>query len=150
MDNAGLIAIRSVNSAEGATLFRNNYYVENKGQISFELGKPILAGNIIRNNTFVAFQGYSNNSIVNFDYCDPIIVNNTITDNVISGGTALTTWSGVSKIANNIFYNNDRANISLYVDLEYLNSGGRVFQNNLSNDDIIPGYGNVVNNPRFA
>lgn len=133
--------------------FRNNHYENNGGQIYFWLGRNVITGNVFLGNYYsdpYDFFGNDYDGIVrieNTELSGPIIVNNSFINN---RAFALSLWAtNTFNIGNNIFHNNYPLDTSLPVSVEYLNSAGRNFQYNLSNE-FVPGPGNQAGNPRLV
>jgi hypothetical protein len=145
VENEGMMWLSNLNPGVQATLFRNNYYARNNGEIYFESGIPVITGNVFTNNTYQNFQINSKNSLIYAEHCDPIIANNTITNNINRFGVAISVWGGRPKVVNNIIYNNSLGN---FVENAFSNDDGRVYQNNIQNETMA-GAGNTTKNPRF-
>jgi hypothetical protein len=149
-NNLGAIKLRDIFAT---TYFRNNIYESNGGQIYFEYGNVVIAGNVFVNNHYADpydFFGNDYDGIVRVENSETFsvtIVNNTFIDNQ---AMALRMWSvNTFTIANNIFHNNYPEDVSLSLASEWLNTEGRIFQYNLMGQ-LVAGTGNRSGNPRIS
>lgn len=149
-NNLGSIQLQDVYAT---TYFRNNIYEGNGGQIFFYLGNVVISGNVFLNNHYADpydFFGNDYEGIVRVEYSESfsvVIVNNTFINNL---AMALRMWSvNTFTIANNIFHNNYPEDVSLSLDSESLNTGGRTFQYNLMKQPV-SGTGNRSGDPRLS
>lgn len=150
INNLGAIHLQGVYSS---IFFRNNIYRANGGQIYFWLGSNIITGNVFMDNYYADPYDFFGNDyegilrIENTEIAGPVITNNTFINN---RAMALRMWStNTFSIANNIFHNNYPSDISLSLDSEWMNTGGRTFQHNLL-PQLVPGTGNRKGDPRIG